>query len=367
LIVARPWPDIPDDVPDVKKIVDRAVRDLGRISKPNDQSKVPRTVAPLAGLVDYLLGETIVAMSYAPHLGDPRDLLGPETDESHRHNFGLTSKPGAPAVAGRAWQRPNVDTAAKDGRALAGSLFGLDLTLSRKRLRRLALDGLPHPPRINANDSAALVDALALINPRTLTSDDLASIAQSIASGRDLVRAATDAPSLDRLAAQVSMSENRRELLGWMLQQEPARVATLFSTSEMFWLGLNDRRLERLDSWGTSFEPQSGCYCLRFPTAGTWDRVAGRLGGRLLGAAVPDLTLRVAEHLAALKVPVALLPGVMTMATQDFIDGATPIYDDDWLGIVGHAGQVPQETVQDYVAALVAAGPVRPATREAQR
>jgi hypothetical protein len=260
-----------------------------------------------------------------------------------------------------------VDTAAKDGRALAGSLFGLDLTLSRKRLRRLALDGLPHPPRINANDSAALVDALALINPRTLTSDDLASIAQSIASGRDLVRAATDAPSLDRLAAQVSMSENRRELLGWMLQQEPARVATLFSTSEMFWLGLNDRRLERLDSWGTSFEPQSGCYCLRFPTAGTWDRVAGRLGGRLLGAAVPDLTLRVAEHLAALKVPVALLPGVMTMATQDFIDGATPIYDDDWLGIVGHAGQVPQETVQDYVAALVAAGPVRPATREAQR
>jgi hypothetical protein len=367
LIVARPWPDIPDDVPDVKKIVDRAVRDLGRISKPNDQSKVPRIVAPLAALVDYLLGETIVAMSYAPHLGDPRDLLGPETDESHRHNFGLTSKPGAPAVAGRAWQRPNVDTAAKDGRALAGSLFGLDLTLSRKRLRRLALDGLPHPPRINANDSAALVDALALINPRTLTSDDLASIAQSIASGRDLVRAATDAPSLDRLAAQVSMSENRRELLGWMLQQEPARVATLFSTSEMFWLGLNDRRLERLDSWGTSFEPQSGCYCLRFPTAGTWDRVAGRLGGRLLGAAVPDLTLRVAEHLAALKVPVALLPGVMTMATQDFIDGATPIYDDDWLGIVGHAGQVPQETVQDYVAALVAAGPVRPATREAQR
>jgi len=57
----------------------------------------------------------------------------------------------------------------------------------------------------------------------------------------------------------------------------------------------------------------------------------------------------------------------MTMATQDFIDGAPPIYDDDWLGIVAYAGRVTRETVQDYVAALVAAGPVRPATREAQR
>ena len=367
LVAARAWPDIPEDVPDVKKIADRAVRDLGKIGKPKDLSKVPRIVAPLVELVDYLLGETTVALAYAPHLGDPRELLGPETDESHRHNFGLTSKPGAVAVERRAWLRPGKDTAAKSGRALSGSLFGLDLTLSTKRLRRLALDGIPHPPRMGSNDSAALVDTLALINPRTLTSDDLALIEQSITSGREQVRAATDAASLDRLAARASMSENRRQLLAWTLQQEPAHVPTLFSTAEMFWLGLNDRPFERLDSWGTSFEPQSGCYCLRFPAAGTWDRVAGRLGGRLLGAAVPDLTLRVAEHLAALKVPVALFPGVMAMATQDFIDGAPPIYDDDWLGIVGYAGHVSRETVQDYVAAVVAAGPVRAATREAQR
>jgi hypothetical protein len=367
LKVARPWLDIPDDVPDVKRIVDRAVRDLDRIGRPSDLSKVARIVAPLTELVDYLLGETIVAIVYAPHLGDPRDLLGPETDQSHRHIFGITSKPGAPAVAGRAWQRPAVDTAARDGRALSGSLFGLDLTLSSRRLRRLALDGVPRPPRINSNDSAALVETLALINPRTLARDDLAAIAQSIASGRAEVKAATDASLLDRLAARVSMSENRRELLAWTLEQDPTQVAALFSTSELFWLGLSDRKLEQLNSWGTSFEPQSGCYCLRFPMAGTWDRVAGRLGGRLLGTAVPDLTLRVAEHLAALNVPVALLPGVMAMATQDFIDGATPIYNDDWLGVVGYAGRLSQEAVQDYVAALVAAGPVRPARREAQQ
>ena len=81
-------------VPDVKKIVERAVRDLGKITKPQDVSKAPRIVAPLVGLRDYFLGETIVALAYAPYLGDPRELLGPDTDLSHRHNFGLKSKPG---------------------------------------------------------------------------------------------------------------------------------------------------------------------------------------------------------------------------------------------------------------------------------
>ena len=93
----------------------------------------------------------------------------------------------------------------------------------------------------------------------------------------------------------------------------------------------------------------------------------GRLGSRLLGAAMPDLTLRVAEHLATLRVPPSLFPGVTAMAIQDFIDGAPPIYDDDWWGIVGYAGRLSRETVEDYVAALVAAGPVQAASREAQR
>ena len=163
------------------------------------------------------------------------------------------------------------------------------------------------------------------------------------------------------------MSDSRKALLAWTLSQEPARVPALFSTAEMFWLGQDGQPFPRLDAWGTSFEPQSGCYCLRFPPAGTWDRVAGRLGGRILGAALPDLTLRVAEHMAALNAPVSLLPAVMAFATQDFIDGAPPLFDDDWMGIVGYAGQLSRETVQDYVAAVVAASPVRDATREAQR
>ena len=50
LVAARAWPDMSEDVPDVKKIVERAVRDLSTITKPKDVSKAPRIVAPLIGL-----------------------------------------------------------------------------------------------------------------------------------------------------------------------------------------------------------------------------------------------------------------------------------------------------------------------------
>ena len=83
-----------------------------------------------------------------------------------------------------------------------------------------------------------------------------------------------------------------------------------------------------------------------------------------MGSAVPDLNLRVAELMAELKVPAALFGAVLAYATQDFIDGAPALYDDDWAGIVQFAGQLSRERIEDYVAALVAAGPVREADRQ---
>jgi hypothetical protein len=79
---------------------------------------------------------------------------------------------------------------------------------------------------------------------------------------------------------------------------------------------------------------------------------------------MPDLNLRVAEVLAELKVPASLFSTVLAYATQDFIDDAPALYDDDWAGIVQFAAQLSRERIEDYVAALVAAGPVREAQRQ---
>jgi hypothetical protein len=158
------------------------------------------------------------------------------------------------------------------------------------------------------------------------------------------------------------MSDARRQLLVWTQEKEPDRIERLFAPSELLRLGLADRQLERIDAWGGSYEPQSGCYCTRFPPLGAWDRLAGRPGAGQLGTAVAvELILRVAEHLAGLGVPAGVVTAVLAMAVQDYIDGAPPIFEDDWLGLVGHAQLASRESVEDYVAAAVAAGPARAA------
>jgi hypothetical protein len=67
------------------------------------------------------------------------------------------------------------------------------------------------------------------------------------------------------------------------------------------------------------------------------------------------------EHLAAIGVPAALAPDVVAFATQEFIDSAPALYHDDWVGVVAHAHELTQDMVEDYVAAVVASGPVRAA------
>lgn len=358
LVPARPWPDLPDDLPQVKKILDRALRDLANIKRPRDAGKAARVVEPLTELLDFLLGETLTALAYAPSMGDADELLGPAADLSHRHDFGLIPKPGATVVAKQsAWRRPKFSTATGAGQGLLGSVFGIDLTLARKQLRRLATDRLP-APRLNGNDAAVFTETLSQTNPHALTTATLQVIGRALARGRERVQQAADASALDSLAAAVSMSEARRTALSWA-RAKGAGVDELFSMTEIFWLGIEPAAAQTVAPWGTTHEPLEGCYCTRFPNPGAWDGLSGRLGSLQMGTAVADLNLRVAEHLAALEVPASLFRPVLAFATQDFIDGAPALYDDDWAGVVLFAGRLSRERVEDYVAAIVAAGPVR--------
>jgi len=156
------------------------------------------------------------------------------------------------------------------------------------------------------------------------------------------------------------MIEARRAVLTWTSPAVPVAAEPLFAMSELFWLGLEGTGTwSGAAAWGTTHEPLEGCYCKRLPVPGAWDGLTGRSGGLQTGTAVSDLNLRVAEHLAELKVPAPLFGAVLAYATQDFLDSATPLYDDDWAGVVQFAGQLSRERIEDFVAALVAAGPVR--------
>jgi hypothetical protein len=362
LASARSWPDAPDGAPEVKNVVDRAVRDLSRITKPTDLPRAQKIAGPLIEALDYLIGETLVALAYAPLLGGPSGILGSGADIWHRHTFGVGRTGSREANRRSSWQRPHIGSAAVEGEAFTGSLLGLDLALARKRLRRLVVDQLPGPPKLNSNDSATFVETLALLNPHILTDTGRDSIGAALARGRSRLKSAADAAALDVLAAEAHMSDGRRQLLQWAARNEPEYLERLFSVGEIFWLGggvPDGRHREELNAWGMSQEPVSGCHCLRFPDPGSWDTFSGRETTQQLPAGVPDVNLQVAGLLSGLKVPAPLFPAVLSLAIQEYLDTVPALFFDDWQAIAGHAWQLTRERVEDYVSAVIASGPVR--------
>jgi hypothetical protein len=361
---ARPWPGMKDDdVPDVRKTIDRAVKELRRIQAPRQAANANRIAEPLARVADYLLGEVLVALAYAPLLGDPENLVGGDADVAHKHDFGSITSVNAEARRRTPWLRPRQP----NGATVVGAVLGLDLALAHHALRRLAADRVPELPRLKQNDREVFTTSVALMNPRSVNDDDLNRIAEGVRSGRRRVsEAAADPARLDELAAAARMSALRRQLLVWAARHDARSIANLFSIAELLEIGDASGNREARQTFGVAEETLTGCYCNRFPVPGPWETYSGRPGTGQLATRVPDLTLRVAELLDELEAPAALLPAVLSLATQDFIDEVPALYPDDWPAAVAYARAVTRERVEDYIASLTATGPLRPASANRQ-
>ena len=72
--------------------------------------------------------------------------------------------------------------------------------------------------------------------------------------------------------------------------------------------------------------------------------------------------MRLVEGLATLGLPAALLPSLLSFATQDLIDGASPTDGDVTKVVFQFAHDLSVERIEDYVAALAGNGPLAPAT-----
>lgn len=355
LAAARPWPDAADRVPEIGRLVERAVKDLDGIRRDSDLRKGPRIAAPLVDALDYLLGETLVALAYAASAGDAGRGPAGAIDISHRHVFGITAVSEDRRLI--PWRRPVRGSPDAGGDTITGSLLGLDLALSRTRLRRMTVEGLPAMPKLNGNDGHTMADTVALLNPRVLADADGALIADAVRRGRNRIEAAAgDSTALDALAGEARIGSWRRGLLAWTARHASRDTADLFSFAELFRLG--GGKQTSIDGWGTSHEPLTGCFCLRFPDDAAWELSVGRMDTGQIGARAADLNLRVAVLLADLRVPAALFPGVMALATQEYIDRIPAVHQDDWVAMT-RAAAISRERMEDYVAAVIASGPVR--------
>ena len=151
----------------------------------------------------------------------------------------------------------------------------------------------------------------------------------------------------------------RRRAGRWAIAHDAALVPSFFSLTELLYLGAPPPDLA-LNTWGMARDASDACVCIDAPTPGRDAIVVGRPQLGLIAAEVADLNLHVAEKLRARGLPASLTPGVLAGAIQDYIEQVRPLHPADWLTLVRAAQAIPDDRLDDYVAALTTDGPLAP-------
>jgi hypothetical protein len=340
------------------EIIERSADELSKLRTKSDLQKAGRVAEGLKDLIDEVLADALLSWTYAVSIADadsPVLLVG---NVAQRHDFGIgRSERGMRAHL--EWAQPRQRISAGVPWHVSGSLLGLDLALSSQTLRRVNAERVVDAPTLSTNEREAFAASVALLNPYALQDGDRDVITEAIARGRQRVTLlAEEGGALDQIADEIRMDGWRRRALQWMLVREPERIGSMFSMTELLYLGgapVND-----LQSWGMAAHATLGCICSRLAPPGEWRTLLGRPQLGLMATVVPDLHLQVAILLRELQLPAAIARSVLTAAVQDFIDEARPTDANDWIGLVRATQTLSRERVEDYVAGATAYGPLVP-------
>jgi hypothetical protein len=314
-----------------------------------------RAAAALRVLADDLLARGLSELAYAVALGQRASISA--DDAATRHDFGLHSPLGRRAAP---WRLPAPGGDSSSGWRMTGALLGLDVRLADYSLVRLSSRPPPRRPTLEDDHRRGIVETSALISP-TLSDADRDAIVAAMAKGRAKLMALETPAEAAAVADEIRLGPARRTLLPWVTAHDRERLAAFLSPNELLWLGLEAKRLEeRFDLWGAAAEARLGCLCMRLLDRRPWESLAGRWHSGVLVSAFADLNLRVAELLAELRMPAALLGPVLAAATQDFVDSATVRDHDDRRGMVEFVQALRIDRVEQYLALLTTEGPLVP-------
>ena len=344
--------------PDPREGATRAIDELAKVT---NTSNLPRTAPAIVELVDaadQAAAQALVSLMYAVDLGDPDGAALLPGDVSRRHDFGFGQRDTDQRLRA-AWMQPRPDVSPGVPWHVDGSLLGLDIALAPVGLRRLSSEHALEAPTLPSNERESFAIGFGLLNPFALTDTTRDAIAEAIERGRRRVSAIKDVDAAASVAGELDMDGWRRRAIRWAVAHEPDRLESMFSLGELLALGDPAHQID-LDPWGTSAIVSTGCVCTRMPPPGRLPLFVGRRQIGLLAAVVPDLNLHVARMLSHLRLPARLAKYVLSAAVQDFVDEVRATDPDDWLSLVRGAGAVPQDRIEDYVAAAAADGPLVP-------
>jgi hypothetical protein len=310
-------------------------------------SDPPRRAEALVEAADALLGRTLTALAYAPHLGSATGTAVAGRSVAARHELGRS-----------AWELPEEILGTGAPWRVRGSLLGLDLALARLSLRRSSSEMPSHAPGLDPRIALSFARTVAR-SPWALRDDEAKALAEGIARGQERASAAKGESAAPSLAQEAGLDAWRIQGLRMVLREEPRGAARFFTLAELLRLG---RPLGSLaEAWGTPDLARGGSLQFLNPPARGYDDLAGQRLDELLAARLPDLVLRVAKELHARGLPARLVPGVMSLFAQDFVQEAMPIAHDDWLALARYARDLPGERFDEYVSALAGEGPLVPA------
>lgn len=356
--VRAPGVDEPRPAPER---VARAVEELSRIARGRDFRRAARVASALDELVDVVLGDALLSLTYAAELGDPEGPAMLARNVALRHDFGF-SRRDAEIRTRTMWAVPRRDFLPGVPWHVTGSLVGLDIALAPLSLRRIELDRLAEAPRLPSIEREAFAVSVTLIDPRQLHDRDRDAIVQGVARGRRRVTAlASGDEPLEAVAEAIALDGWRRRAIQWMQTNDRAGIPAMFSLVELVVLGGGAEGVS-LDAWGTTALASVGCACTRLMSPRSWRLLSGRPQLGLMASGIADLNLHVALMLGELRLPAALARSVLSAAVLEFVEEVGPRDPNDWWSVARAAQAVPRERIEDYVAAAAAAdGPLVPA------
>ncbi len=209
---------------------------------------------------------------------------------------------------------------------------------------------------------ASFLLTVALSDGRRLSDESRDRIRTAIASGASAVeKARGDGEALDTLAAKAVMSPWSRQVISWLVGTDPGQIVSKFSMAELARIG--DLVPSTVHEWGTA-SLLSGCLCIQMPEGRIPELIVGRAADGLIATQTAEVMLRIAWILADLKLPASLASPVMAYAMRDFVDRVRPSHMADFDAFVRQARAIDRRSIEDYLGAIAAVGPLRPAGQE---
>jgi hypothetical protein len=302
------------------------------------------------------LTEALTALVYVTALGDPEGPASLSPDVATRHDFGLT---GTTVVREELPWAPPEERQGYGPWRVSGSLIGLDLGLSRLFLRHIVDQQMPGAPTFTLNDLGTLTRTGVLMVAGDLLDRHRDELAAAIARGRARLTAARTLEELDALARECRMSDTARQLLPWIVSRQREVVPSMFALRDLLWLGQPQLDSAELDRWGVAADGIDGRRVLAMPRPASWEDYGGRSEAGQMTTQVPDLTLRLIEETAQLRLPASLVPGMLAFALDDYWYNVQARFADDWPRLTRQAASLSSTRIEDYVAALTGSGPLR--------